>query len=110
MALRVKTTRREVYERAKAARPGLDDVVLWNERGEITESTIANVVAEIDNTWWTPPVSCGLLPGVFRAAVIEARMVQEGVITRDQIGRATRLWLINSLREWIPARLEESNT
>ena len=110
LALRVKTTRREVYERAKAARPGLDDVVLWNERGEITESTIANVVAEIDNTWWTPPVSCGLLPGVFRAAVIEARMVQEGVITRDQIGRATRLWLINSLREWIPARLEESNT
>ena len=108
--LRYKTTRRDLYQRAKAARPELDDVLLWNERGEITESTIANVVAEIDHNWYTPPVSCGLLPGVFRAAVIEARMVQERVITKDDLRRATRLWLINSLREWIPARLEESST
>lgn len=104
-ALRVKTTRREIYERAKAARPDLDDVLLWNDRGEITESTIANVVAEIDNTWWTPPVSCGLLPGVFRAAVIEARMVEEGVITKAGVASASRLWLINSLREWVKATL-----
>jgi para-aminobenzoate synthetase/4-amino-4-deoxychorismate lyase len=104
-ALRVKTTRREIYERAKAARPDLDDVLLWNERGEITESTIANVVAEIDNNWYTPPVSCGLLPGVFRAAVLEARMVQERVVTKDDLRGATRIWLINSLREWIPSTL-----
>ena len=104
-SLRVKTTRREVYERAKAARPDLDDVLLWNERGEITESTIANVVAEIDNNWYTPPASCGLLPGVFRAAVIEARMVQERVVTKDDLRHATRLWLINSLREWVKAVL-----
>ena len=102
-ALRVKTTRRELYERAKGARPDVDDVLLWNERGEITESTIANVVAEIDDTWWTPPVSCGLLPGVFRAAVIEAGMVQERVVTKDDLRRATRIWLINSLREWMKA-------
>jgi para-aminobenzoate synthetase/4-amino-4-deoxychorismate lyase len=107
LALRVKTTRREIYERAKSARPDLDDVLLWNERGEITESTIANVVAETDNTWYTPPVSCGLLPGVFRAAVLEARMVQERVVTKDDLRRATRVWLINSLREWIPARLAD---
>jgi len=104
-SLRVKTTRREVYERAKAGRPDVDDVLLWNERGEITESTIANVVAEIENTWWTPPVSCGLLPGVFRAAVLDAGMARERVITRDELPRATRLWLVNSLREWIPATL-----
>jgi branched-subunit amino acid aminotransferase/4-amino-4-deoxychorismate lyase len=102
-SLRVKTTRREIYERAKAARPDLDDVLLWNERDEITESTIANVVVELDGTWWTPPVACGLLPGVFRAAVLEARMVVEGVVTKDDIRRATRLWLINSLRDWVPA-------
>jgi para-aminobenzoate synthetase/4-amino-4-deoxychorismate lyase len=106
-SLRVKTTRREIYERAKAARPDLDDVLLWTERDEITESTIANVVAEIDNNWYTLPVSCGLLPGVFRAAEIEARMVQERVVAKADLRRATRLWLINSLREWIPARLAD---
>ena len=105
-SLRVKTTRRGVYDRAKAARPDVDDVLLWNERDELTESTIANVVVEIDNGWYTPPLSCGLLPGIFRAAVLDADMVRERVVTKDDLRRATRLWLINSLREWMRARLE----
>ena len=71
--LRHKTTHREVYNRARAARPDSDDVLLVNERGEITESTIANVVAEIDGVRVTPPVACGLLPGVFRAALLDGR-------------------------------------
>jgi para-aminobenzoate synthetase/4-amino-4-deoxychorismate lyase len=104
-ALRVKTTRREVYERAKAERPDLDDVLLWNERGEITESTIANVVAEIAGARITPPLACGLLPGIFRATLLDAGEIQERAITRDDLTRATRLWLINSLREWMPATL-----
>ena len=103
--LRYKTTRRDVYTRARATRPDVDEVVLWNERGEITETTIANVVAEIAHNWYTPPVECGLLPGVFRAAVLDADMVRERVITKDEFRRATRIWLINSLREWIPATL-----
>jgi para-aminobenzoate synthetase/4-amino-4-deoxychorismate lyase len=103
--LRHKTTRRDLYTGARAARPDADDVVLWNERGEVTEATIANVVAEIEGTWYTPPLACGLLPGVFRAAVLDAGMVRERVITKDDLRRATRLWLINSLREWVKATL-----
>jgi para-aminobenzoate synthetase/4-amino-4-deoxychorismate lyase len=103
--LRHKTTSRDLYNRARATRPEADDVVLWNERGEVTEATIANIVVELEGTWWTPPLSCGLLPGVFRRAVLDADMVRERVITKDELRRATRLWLINSLREWIPARL-----
>jgi len=105
-SLRVKTTRRDVYERAKAPRADLDDVLLWNERGEITESTIANVVAEIDGVRVTPPLTCGLLPGVFRELLLETGAIQEGAITRAGLASANRLWLINSLREWIPATLE----
>ena len=59
-----KTTRRDVYTRAQAARPDVDDVILWNTRGEITEATIANVVVEIGGERWTPPRTCGLLPGI----------------------------------------------
>jgi para-aminobenzoate synthetase / 4-amino-4-deoxychorismate lyase len=103
--LRHKTTKRDVYNRARAARPEADDVVLWNERGEVTEATIANIVVELESTWWTPPLSCGLLPGVFRRAVLDADMVRERVITKDELHRATRIWLINSLREWITAAL-----
>src|SRR5690606_31159102 len=65
--LRNKTTHRGTYEAARRARPDVDDVLLWNGREEVTEATIANVVAEIDGVRYTPPAACGLLPGVFRA-------------------------------------------
>jgi len=100
-----KTTHRTVYEEARASRPDVDDVILWNERGEITESTIANVVADIDGVQYTPPVACGLLGGVFRAELLASGRIQERLLTRDEVARAPRLWLINSVREWIAARL-----
>ena len=59
-----KTTNRGLYEAARAACPGYDDVLLLNERGEVTESTIANVAVEIEGKLCTPPVECGLLPGL----------------------------------------------
>ena len=54
-----KTTHRVVYDTARRARPDVDDVILSNERGEITEATIANIVVEIDGVRVTPPLACG---------------------------------------------------
>ena len=100
-----KTTRRDVYEAARRAHPGADDVLLWNARGEITEATIANVVVEIDGVRYTPPVTSGLLPGVLRGELVEAGDVRERVLTKDDVASASQIWLINSLRGWIPAEL-----
>jgi para-aminobenzoate synthetase/4-amino-4-deoxychorismate lyase len=100
-----KTTRRAVYERARASHPSVDDVILWNRRSEITESTIANVVAELDGERYTPPIECGLLGGMFRAQLLEEGTIHVRVMTRDEFAGASRVWLINSLREWIDARL-----
>ncbi len=103
--LRHKTTSRALYESAKAARADVDDVVLWNERDEVTETTIANLVAEIDGVRVTPPVTCGLLPGVYRAELLESGAIRERVITKDDLARASRVWLVNSLRGWIDVQL-----
>jgi para-aminobenzoate synthetase / 4-amino-4-deoxychorismate lyase len=100
-----KTTRRAVYETARRSRPAADDVLLWNGRGEVTESTIANVVAELDGVRYTPPVSCGLLAGTFRAEQLDAGTIQERVLTKVDVASASRLWLINSVRGWVEARL-----
>lgn len=102
-----KTTNRAVYEAARQTSPDVDEVLLWNQRGEVTESTIASVVAEIDGERVTPPVACGLLPGTLRGELLEARVLRERVLSRDDVRRATRLWLINSLRGWIEAELVE---
>ena len=98
-----KTTRRIVYETARRSRSDVDDVLLWNRRGEVTESTIANVVAEIAGLRYTPPVRCGLLAGTFRAEQLEAGAIYERVLTKDDIVAAGRLWLINSVRGWVDA-------
>lgn len=100
-----KTTRRDIYDRHRAAQPDAFDVLLWNERGEVTEFTIGNLVAEIDGARWTPPQSSGLLAGVFRRALLDAGDIRERVLTRDDLTRASRLWLVNSLREWVGVRI-----
>jgi para-aminobenzoate synthetase / 4-amino-4-deoxychorismate lyase len=97
-----KTTRRDVYQRAldaaRATTPDADDVLLVNERGEVTESTIANLLVEIDGQWLTPPVSCGLLAGIYREWLIGRGEVAERVITPTMLTRASTLELANSVR------------
>jgi len=98
--LHFKTTHREVYETARRSRPDCDDVLLLNEMGEVTESTIANLVARIDGDLVTPPVKCGLLAGTFRAELIERGEIIERIIKVDEIPDAEALFLINSVQGW----------
>lgn len=100
-----KTTRRELYDAQRAARPDCDDIVFWNERGEITESTIANVVVRIDGELFTPPVASGLLAGTFRNQLLAEGKIREGVITIEELRNAREVYLINSVRKWVHADL-----
>lgn len=75
--------------------------LLWNERGELTEFSIGNLVLEIDGSKWTPRVSAGLLPGVFREELLERGEVRERVLVEADLERASGVWLINSVREWV---------
>ena len=96
-----KTTRREVYDRRRADDADAFDVLLWNEEGEITEFTTGNLVAEINGELWTPPRECGLLAGTLRAELLDSGEIRERVITRKQLLRCSRLWLINGVRGWV---------
>ena len=97
--LRVKTTRRAVYDAARAALPeGLDEVLFLNERGEVCEGTITTVFFDRGQGMRTPPLSSGLLPGVLRAEL----SCPEEVLGAEDLG-AVRLWVGNALRGLIPA-------
>lgn len=103
--LRHKTTRREVYNRALAACPEAQDVILWNERGELTETCQGNLVLEIEARRLTPPLSSGLLAGVFRAHLLDRGEVQEQTLRVSALESASRVWMINSVRKWCELRL-----
>ena len=106
--LRHKTTHRAVYDAFAPDSTGLLDTLLYNERGEITEFTRGNVVAELDGELVTPAVECCLLPGTLRAELLANWDLSEHVFTRNDLQRATGLWFINGLRGIIPVHLNVS--
>lgn len=107
--LRHKTTRRDVYAAARAEFPAgeIDEVVLLNEAGLVCEGTITNVFIrrEPDTVLLTPPLSCGLLPGVLRRELVETGAAQEEKLTADDLAAAAQVFCGNSLRGLIPAVL-----
>jgi para-aminobenzoate synthetase/4-amino-4-deoxychorismate lyase len=98
-----KTTYRPMYEKARQSCPECDDVLLWNERGELTESSIANLVVELHGALLTPPVSSGLLAGTFRAELLEEGKIQKSVIRVEDLQNCTSIYIINSVQKWRPA-------
>ena len=104
--VRHKTTRRDHYAAFAPSTPGVFDTVLWNEAGEITEGTFGNVAALVNGRWVTPPLACGLLPGIGRAVALRDGRVTEAVL-RVQDMRAVQAWaFINSLRGWLDATVQ----
>lgn len=101
-----KTTCRQIYEAALSACPGYDDILFWNERGEVTETSVANIVIRIDGELVTPPVRCGLLPGTFRSWLIDQKKVQEKVIRVEDLEQSSAIYLVNSVRKWRKAYLD----
>jgi len=111
-----KTTHREVYAKALRSaglvsssgssrsapkeRGSYDDVLLYNERNELTEFSIGNLIVEMDGKVFTPPLSCGLLAGTFRAHLLETGQVEERIIRIDEIGKCSKIFLVNSVRKW----------
>ena len=100
-----KTSRRAPYVRRRERRPHVDDVILINDRDEVTESTIANLAVELDGAWVTPPIWSGLLPGTYRAVLLREGRLVERPVTVEELKRATGIALVSSARGWRPATL-----
>jgi para-aminobenzoate synthetase/4-amino-4-deoxychorismate lyase len=108
--LQHKVSIRPLYERMYARYSGLGyyDVIFTNERGEVTEGTFHNVFVRRGRRWYTPPVSCGLLPGVQRQVLLESReldAVEQVLFVRD-LAEADEIVLTNSIRGVVKTRLD----
>ena len=91
-----KTTKRDMYPA-----PVFDDILLFNKKDEITEFTIGNFVFEMDGQLFTPPISCGLLAGTFRAELLETGKIRELAISKNELQHCKNMFLINSVRGWV---------
>lgn len=100
-----KTNKREEYNKRFIV--GYDDTIFFNEYGEITESSIANIVVKKDAILHTPALKAGLLPGTFRKNLLKQKIINEKQLYIKDILGAEKMWLINSVRTWIPVDLEQ---
>jgi para-aminobenzoate synthetase / 4-amino-4-deoxychorismate lyase len=100
-----KTTRRAAYDHRRAKRPDVDDVVLVNKDGEVTETTIANVAVRLEGTWVTPPREAGLLAGTHREVVLREGRLLERRTTTEEFRHAEEIALVSSVRGWREAVL-----
>ena len=106
--LRHKTTRRDLYDSELAGVKGeADEVLFVNQRGEVTEGSWTNLFVEIAGQLHTPPVASGLLPGTVRQSLLDNPVagLVETVLRPDDLRQADRLYLGNSVRGLMPARL-----
>ncbi len=103
--LRLKSTRRAAHDAARDALPhDIDEAILLNERDEVCEGTISTLFFDRGAGMRTPPLSSGLLPGVLRAEMLARGTVREELLLASDLPKV-RLWMGNSLRGLIPARL-----
>lgn len=96
-----KTTLRKTYDDAlaQALEEGLEDVIFMNERGEVTEGTIHNIIVRIGSRLMTPPLTCGLLGGVYRQHLLSSRNdITESVIMEKDVRAADAIYICNSVR------------
>jgi para-aminobenzoate synthetase / 4-amino-4-deoxychorismate lyase len=100
-----KTTARDRYDEAAERFPDADDVVLVNTRGDVTETTRANIAIRSHDRWITPPLDDGLLPGCERAALVTDGTLREASITIDELEAADEVAFLNSVRGWKSAVL-----
>ncbi len=111
--LRHKTTHRELYESqyAKCRAEGLDEIIFLNERGEVTEGTISNIFIRRADKLLTPPLSSGVLPGIFRRHLLKTDpTATEMILTAQDLESADGIYLCNSLRGMREVKLVKNNT
>jgi 4-amino-4-deoxychorismate lyase len=106
--LRHKTSRRGTYVKARAEYllSQADEVLLANERSELCEGTMTNIFADFgDGVFATPRLDCGLLPGVLRGELLDEGKAREAVFSFEELKSARAVFVGNSLRGLIQARL-----
>lgn len=93
-----------ILAKREAWAAGFDEPVMLNNRGELAEGATTNLFLVLDGRMLTPPVECGLLPGVARAWVLEQGAAREAVLYPEDLARCEEAFVTNSLMGVMPVR------
>ncbi|MDP9017208.1 MAG: chorismate-binding protein [Candidatus Eremiobacteraeota bacterium] len=98
--LAFKTSWRSAYDRAfaYAQERGCFDVVFCNERAELTEGSRTSLFVESNGKLFTPPLHCGVLPGILRQTLLEQGRAREKVLYEEDLLESDGVYVGNAAR------------
>lgn len=79
-------------------RLGEQEKIYHNKSGELLETSIGNLVLKINGKLYTPPISQGILPGIYRQHLLETGQVEEKVLTVPDLDQAEAVYGCNAVR------------
>ena len=77
---------------------GEQEIIYHNAAGELIETSIGNLVLKINGKLYTPPISLGILPGIYRQHLLETGQVEEKVLTALDLNHAEAIYGCNAVR------------
>jgi para-aminobenzoate synthetase/4-amino-4-deoxychorismate lyase len=103
-----KTTNRVFYDDTRQryqAETGCQEVLFRNENGFLTEGSYTTLFVKKNGSLLTPALGHGVLPGTFRAGLLERGLASEADLTPQDLQEAEAVYVGNSVRGLIRARL-----
>ena len=107
-----KTSNRSIYkaELERSKNQKIYDILFANEKGNITEGAFNNIFIQGNRgELFTPSFNCGLLPGILRAKLVDSGKFKETSLTCDELEKATKIWLGNSVTGLVEVKLGKSS-
>ena len=83
----------------------LDNIIFFNEKGELTEGSRSNIVLQIGDKLFTPPINCGLLNGIYRQKLLNEGKCFEQILYKKDLLQAEKIYCINSVRGMVEVEL-----
>jgi len=111
--LQHKTTHRPLYARAGIwlqSHPDHVDCIFRNQYDQLCEGSRSNLYLQLDGAWYTPPITCGVLPGIMRETLLESGEASERILHLDDLAVAQGVRISNAVRGWLDVRFDDSQT
>ena len=103
-----KTTNRGLYdsEYQRHKEMGFFDVIFTNEKGQVTEGAISNIFVKKNGVYYTPPIECGVLNGVYRRYILTTGKldIREKILFAEDLLNADSIFISNAVRGMVGVR------
>lgn len=90
---------------AKIKNGEIYDEIFFNENNELTEGARSNIIVKINSNYYTPPLCCGLLNGIYRQKLINEGFCKEKVLYKKDLLNCEKIFCINSVRGMVEVEL-----